>query len=53
MKEATIFIKAREDGTVLVASEISDVEVVAIVFSMALAALRNTLQQPVESTTVH
>ena len=40
MKEVTIVIKAREDGTVIVNSEVPNLELVAILFSMAFDALK-------------
>ena len=44
MKEVTIVIKAKEDGTVIVNSEVPNLELVAILFSMAFDALKATAE---------
>ena len=54
MKEVTIVIKAREDGTVIVNSEVTDLKVVAILFSMAFDALKAAAENCQNSTnTLH
>ena len=54
MKEATIVIKAREDGTVIVNSEVTDLKVAAIIFSMAFDALKAVVESCPDSTnTLH
>ena len=54
MKEVTIVIKAREDGTVIVDSEVSNLQMVAILFSMAFDALKATAENCQNSTnTLH
>ena len=54
MKEATIVIKAREDGTVIVNSEVTDLKLTAIIFSMAFDALKTVAENcPGPNTTIH
>ena len=54
MKEVTIVIKAREDGTVIVNSEVTDLKVAAIIFSMAFDALKAVVESCPDSTnTLH
>ena len=54
MKEVTIVIKAREDGTVIVNSEVPNLELVAILFSMAFDALKTVAENcPGPNTTIH
>ena len=54
MKEVTIVIKAREDGTVIVASEVPNLELVAILFSMAFDALKAAAENcPNSANTLH
>lgn len=40
MREVTIVIKVREDGTVIVDSGVPNLQLVAILFSMAFDALK-------------
>ena len=54
MKEVTIVIKAREDGTVIVDSGVPNLELVAILFSMAFDALKAAAENCQNSTnTLH
>ena len=54
MKEVTIVIKAREDGTVIVDSEVPNLQLVAILFSMAFDALKTVAENCQNSTnTLH
>ena len=54
MKEVTIVIKAREDGTVIVDSEVPNLQLVAILFSMAFDALKAAAENCQNSTnTLH
>ena len=53
MKEVTIVIKAREDGTVIVNSEVTDLKLTAIIFSMAFDALKTVAENcPGPNTTI-
>ena len=54
MKEVTIVIKAKEDGTIIVDSEVSNLQMVAILFSMAFDALKTVAENcPGPNTTIH
>ena len=54
MKEVTIVIKAREDGTLIVDSEVPNLELVAILFSMAFDALKAAAEScPGSTNTLH